>query len=303
MAWGYLKMFQLTNAPAYRRKAEACLDWLDRHKSPRYENHSWANHFEFAGRGGSYDKNESIIVWTALIGQAYLDAYELLQEKRYLDIALSACRWILSLPREETSSGTCLSYLAAWHSSIHNSNMLGAALLARASRYSPDADDASRSGQIRHGIQLFTPALQRCLVLRRRPPISLVRQFPHRLQSRQPQALHPKHGGRAFLPHLRKGYTFYIQNFFEPDGRPKYYHNRLYPIDSQCAGQAIETLAFFSEDYPESLPLAYKVARWYIQNMQDEKGYFYYRMYPLASKLKRRCCIGPRRLCIRGFHF
>jgi hypothetical protein len=286
MAWGYLKMFQLTNAPAYKRKAEACLDWLDRHKSPRYENHSWANHFEFAGRGGSYGKNESIIVWTALIGQAYLDAYELLQEKRYLDIALSACRWILSLPREETSSGTCLSYLATWQSSIHNSNMLGAALLARASQYSPDAKtlqevaksamEYSCSRQLSNGAWYYGED----------PRYHWFDNFHTGYNLDSLKRYIQSMGDEAFLPHLRKGYTFYIRNFFEPDGRPKYYHNRLYPIDSQCAGQALETLAFFSDDYPESLPLAYKVARWYIQNMQDDKGYFYYRMYPFGIKAK-----------------
>ena len=46
------------------------------HKSPKFQEYSWANHFDFASRSGRYSKDESIIVWTALIGQAFLDGFE-----------------------------------------------------------------------------------------------------------------------------------------------------------------------------------------------------------------------------------
>ena len=67
------------------------------------------------------------------------------------------------------------------------------------------------------------------------------------------------------------------------EGRPKYYHDRLYPIDSQCAAQAIETLANFAEYDSGAVPLGCKVAAWTIANMQDSEGYFYYRRYPLLT--------------------
>ncbi|MBN2107878.1 MAG: hypothetical protein JW832_10680, partial [Deltaproteobacteria bacterium] len=34
------------------------------------------------------------------------------------------------------------------------------------------------------------------------------------------------------------------------------------------------------------LPLAIKVAVWWIENMQDSDGFFYYRQYPLGIKAK-----------------
>ena len=100
MAAGYLTMYQITGEPEYRAKAIACLDWLITHKSPMFTEYSWANHFDFASRAGRYSKDESIIVWTALIGDAFVDAYETIGDSRYLEVAESACRWILSLPRE-----------------------------------------------------------------------------------------------------------------------------------------------------------------------------------------------------------
>src|SRR5262249_44415418 len=90
-------------------------------------------------------------------------------------------------------------------------------------------------------------------------------------------------GDQEFRPHLEKGLAFFKANFFEPNGRPKYYHTRTYPVDIQCAGQAIDTLALFSKEDPECLDLARKVAGWTIDNMQDPAGYFYYREYPLMK--------------------
>src|SRR6266550_1689462 len=135
MAWGYLFRYRTTRHPEYIRKAEACLDWLDHHKAQKFQKHSWSNHFDFSGRGGAYTRDDPIIVWTALIGFAYLEAYELTGQKRWLEIADSVCGWIMDLPREKTDRGDCLSYLAHVQSSIHNSNMLGAAMLARAAKH------------------------------------------------------------------------------------------------------------------------------------------------------------------------
>ena len=89
-------------------------------------------------------------------------------------------------------------------------------------------------------------------------------------------------GDHMFGPHLDLGFRYFKTNFFEPGGRPKYYHNRTYPIDIQCAAQAIETLSKFADHDPEALPTALRVARWTIRYMQDPSGYFYYRRYPLV---------------------
>jgi hypothetical protein len=82
---------------------------------------------------------------------------------------------------------------------------------------------------------------------------------------------------REFEPNLLRGFQYFKNRFFEPDGRPKYYHNEGRPTDIQCAAQAIDTLVFFSDVDAEALGLAIKVARWTINNMQAPDGHFYYR--------------------------
>lgn len=91
-------------------------------------------------------------------------------------------------------------------------------------------------------------------------------------------------GDTLYEDKLRKGLSFYKECFFEANGRPKYYHNRAYPIDIQCASQAIETLSNFSKYDNSALDFALTVAKWTIDNMQDETGYFYYRKYPYIKE-------------------
>jgi polysaccharide biosynthesis protein VpsJ len=52
------------------------------------------------------------VVWTALIGHAFLDAYDHFQEDRYLQIAVSACQHIVrDLGASPTGMGICINYI------------------------------------------------------------------------------------------------------------------------------------------------------------------------------------------------
>ena len=280
MAWGYLTRFRVTGDPVYRQKAVSSLEWLMENKSPKFKEYSWGNHYDFASRGGRYGKHESIIVWTALIGLAFLDGYEMLADPRFLDVAESVCRWILHLPRERTDTGTCISYVATEQGSIHNSNMLGAALLARAWRFSKkseyrdvaaEAMEYSCSRQRPDGSWWYAEG----------PMFHWIDNFHTGYNLDSLQCYTENTGDETYRDRMKKGLEFYKKHFFETDGCPRYYHTRTYPIDSQCAAQAIETLVNYSREDQESLALAIKVAGWTIANMQDREGFFYYRKYPL----------------------
>lgn len=282
MASGYLYRYEIGQKPEYLQKAETCLDWLDHHKAAKFAKHSWSNHFDFASRGGSYTKDDPIIVWTALIGFAYVDAYELTGEKRWLSIAQSVCDWIMDLPRETTDRGTCISYLFHRQSSIHNSNMLGAAMLARTAKHTGNQEylkvarsamEYSCSRQEADGSWFYGE----------NPHYHWIDNFHTGYNLDSLKSYIDSTGDQTWVPNLRSALVYFKANFFEADGCPKYYHNRRYPVDSQCAAQAIETLALFSKEDPDCMTLALKVARWTIANMQGSDGHFYYRIYPLMK--------------------
>lgn len=282
MAAGYLALYQATQQQQYLDKAVLCLEWLDNHKVPRFQHHSWSNHFDFVSRSGSYTKDDPIIVWTSLIGYTYVEAFEITGREWFLRNAESACSWILRLPREETSRGDCLSYLSHQQSSIHNANMLGAGLLARTAKHTGSQECLrvarsamvySCSRQLRDGSWWYAEE----------PKYHWIDNFHTGYNLESLHVYLDATGDEEFRPNLDKGLTFYKNHFFEKNGRPKYYHSRVYPVDIQCAAQAIETLALLSKSDPECMELAQKVAAWSIRNMQDSEGHFYYRQYPLMK--------------------
>jgi hypothetical protein len=280
MAAGYLRMYTLTGEQAYKDKALANLEWLIQHTSPKFRECSWANHFDYTSRGGHYGKHESIIVWTSLVGQAFLDAFELFGDRRYLDVADSASRWIMALPREETPTGVCISYHNLRRSSVHNASMLGAAMLARTWRHTgtPEylvlasaAMEYSCTRQLPDGAWWYGED----------PKYHWIDNFHTGYNLDSLRCYVESTGDEQYTSHLRRGFDYFANTFFEDSGRPRYYHNRAQPIDIQCASQSIETLTKFSTDHDRALPLAMRVAQWTIENMQGADGHFYYRRYPL----------------------
>ncbi len=133
-ATSYLRLHELTGRQGYLKKAEFCLSDLYRNYSQGYAGYAWGNAFDYQSRGGYNREGVPTVVWTSFIGHGFVDAYEILRDQNYVEVARSACEFML---RDLTSSKTeyqslaPIGYLPHDRSTIHNSNMPGASLLAR----------------------------------------------------------------------------------------------------------------------------------------------------------------------------
>ena len=89
----------------------------------------------------------------------------------------------------------------------------------------------------------------------------------------------------SFQKYIDKGLVYYLENFFEENGMPKYYHNKTYPIDIHCPAQVIVTLSKLKV-FKENEALLSKVLDWTLMHMQHKKGYFYYQLKKgISSKI------------------
>ena len=268
-----LLMSRLNGDDRYRQKAAAGLDWLMRNKAPGYEDYSWGKMFDFASRCGLQMKNEPITVWTSLIGQAFLDGYEIIGDPEYLKVAESICEWILRVPRTPTTSGACINYTPSGKGigSIHNQSMLAGAMLARTAKYLKNGEYL----RVAREAVTFTCTRQRSdgsWYYGEDPTYHWIDNFHTGYILDALRGYLDATEDRSFEETLNRGFSFYKHSFFDETGRPKYYHNRTFPIDSQCAAQAIDTLAVFSDRDGSALEMAARVAKWTIIHMQDTAG-------------------------------
>ena len=276
MAWGYVRMSRSSTSPIVRREAVSCLAWLMTNRATGFDDFCWGDPYHYATRSGRRPLGAPILIWTALIGQVFLDAFAVLEDERYLDVAKSVGKWIAKLPIEHTGEGSCLSYNGYQQESIHNSNAMGAAFLARLSAVTGDgaAMDLARDAM------LYTCARQRTdgsWYYGEREKYHWIDNFHTGYNLSALKAFRTASLDTSFDEPFVRGLAFFKAHFFEHDGRPKYFHDRLYPIDIQCAAQAIDTLAMVSDEDPESLAAAIKTAQWTIDNMQAPDGHFCYR--------------------------
>jgi hypothetical protein len=276
MAWGYLSMYRRTASPLVRAEAIECLAWLIANRAPHYDEFCWGDPYDYATRSGRRPRGEPLLIWSALIGQAFLEAFEVLGDEQYLRVAESVGRWILMLPAERTDSGICLSYVAYRQSSIHNSNITGAAFLARLGSLTGN----SQAVETARTAMLYTCARQQpdgSWFYAEEPKYHWVDNFHTGYNLSALKTYRATSKDRSFDVELSKGTRYFVSMFFEPDGRPKYFHDRTYPVDIQCAAQSIETLASLSDEQPDCLKLALEVAAWTIANLQAKDGHFCYR--------------------------
>lgn len=226
------------------------------------------------------------VVATNFCATALMDAYEVTGNKEYLDVALDSANFILNdLHLDEYEGEKMISY-SPLHGNdlVSNASLLGSKVLAYCYKYTGNQSylEVARSsvaacckGQRADGAWTYSQV----------PPKLWVDSFHTGYNLDGLIAYEEQTGDKSFHENIERGFDYYIKNFFNEDGSPKYYDNQQYPIDIHCPGQLLVTLHRLHK-FEQYEGLAEKVLNWTIDNMQDPKGYFYYQLKKgISSKI------------------
>ncbi len=256
-------------------------------QSSGYSGACWGYNFDWqARRLFLFPKHTPTVVATHFCATALFAAYEATGEEQYLHTALSSAGFIIKdLHRTPFHDGFLFSYSPLQgNNTVFNASLLGARLLLYCYKYT--AKEEYRN--------LAETTIKACCKAQNADgswPYGLlavqswIDSFHTGYNLDALQAYQEITGDFSFKSNIEKGFSFYLHTFFEPDGCPKYYHKKKYPIDIHCPAQLLVTLARLHK-YKEHDALATKVLNWTIANMQDRKGYFYYQLKKgLSSKI------------------
>ena len=281
LARAYLKLERCEPGGEFVDRARFALQWLLDNSSVGFSGLAWGNHFDYQSRVFYLPEGEPTVVWTSLVGHAFLDAWDQLREPRWLSAARSIRTFIVEdLARRECGAGLCISYIPSGFYAVHNANMLASGFLAREALCSGDdgvldicrrAVDYTVGCQHPDGSWWYGEAHDRHWIDSFHTGYVIDSLWWYMLGSGD-----VRHAG-AFV----KGADFYAANFFRCDGLPKYYAQRTWPVDIQCAAQGVETLSLLANALDgRLLNLAEQVATWTIDHMQGADGHFAYQVWP-----------------------
>ena len=191
-------------------------------------------------------------------------------------MAKSSGRFLLDvLNRAQSAEGHCFSYTPIDDSRVHNVNLLAAELLARLfsverrSEYFEAAERAVR----------YTISRQRddgSWPYGESPAQQWIDSFHTGFILVSLKNIIRYSGVNDWQSSLLRGYEFYRERFFLADSTPKYYHDKLYPVDVHAAAQAVITFVEMKDVMPEASLKATRAVEWAIREMQDPAGYFYF---------------------------
>jgi len=272
--WGYSRLYALTKQQRYLERIDYILNLLEQLQSKGYSGNAWGYNFDWQSWTFMRPKDTPTIVNSSFIGHALIDCYELTGSQQALEMAIPIKGFILEdLYRTELNGTFCFSYTPVDTEAVHNANLLGASILARLTQYCDDdrlkqAALASLEYSMRRqrddGSWFYADTSIQCWI----------DSFHTGFNLQAIRYILDAGLETEYREAYRKGVEYYANNFFLEDGTPKYYHDRIYPIDIHSPAQAI---CFFSREGKEYQDLTDRIVNWMLQNMYSGRGFFYFR--------------------------
>jgi hypothetical protein len=255
----------------YKAKASFCISEIERLHSKGFSGACWGYDFDWEARYARIQAYTPTVVATGIITNSLFYHYQATKDDQCLDLCKSAARFVRN-DLNKTSFGEtfCYSYSPLDKQVVLNATMKGARLLA----------------------QIYSITSDPILIEEARKSVGFVIEqqdsngsWPYSLGDKRSWSDNFHTGyvldcldeytrcinDSSIEKSIISGFNYYVKNFFEDDRIPKYFNNKLFPIDSTAAAQAIFTLTKFNE-----LEKATNVAIWMIDHMQSDVGFFYY---------------------------
>jgi hypothetical protein len=253
-------------------------NWLRNNQSKGFGSACWGYNFGWANPEKYLPPFAPTIVATSFIASGIYEYYKLTKDESAKGLLISIGNFILNdLPVSETKDGICFSYSPFMKDCCYNASLLGAETLARI--YSLTGNEQLKQkaisavdfviaqqhadGHWEYKIDLSTGKERHQVDFHQGYVIDSIRNVNR----------YAALNNNAWQKATDKGLQFYREQQFFAEGRSKWRLPKIYPVEIHNQSQGIIT---FASD-PSYVDFAGTVLNWTLDNMQDEKGYFYYR--------------------------
>lgn len=287
-AHAYCNLYELAQNPADREQAQYCLDWLLEHPSPGdYAGPCWGYNFAWQTPGFYVPRHAPNMVVSAVVGQAFVRAFEVFGKQRYLDTARGVIEFIRhDLHALQDENGLrYYSYTPFDDWRVINVSAFAAALMSRVYEHTGESGLIEEAHELTHfvvdkqtdyGAWYYTDPPEKS-------PLTHDNYHTGYILDAVLQYIQTS-GDEQWLSSYKRGLEFYAQKLFLNDGTPKFLYDRTYPIDIHGAAQGIISFSWAAQLDPRYREKAIQIARWADKNMQADDGHFYYQRTRFFTK-------------------
>jgi len=266
-----------------QKKIDFLVDELERLQSKGYSGACWGYDFDWEARHTKIPAYQPTVVATGFITNALFICYSITGNEKAKELLISSANFVLNDLKRTYSKDYdtsaikhkpfCYSYSPFDKQVVFNASMKGVRLLSQVYSITKDkklietamqAVEFVTGEQNKDGSWYYSKAGSGKYIDNYHTGYVLDCLDEYRIHS----------GDTSFDDNIKIGYEYYLKNFIELNGAPKFYNNKKQPIDCTAAAQSILTLTRFGNK-----EIAIKVTEYMINNMQDKEGYFYFRDY------------------------
>lgn len=280
---GYSYLYQCDNNKEkkenYLSRIYFLIDELEKLVPINYSGACWGYDFPWTAKYADIPSYQPTIVATGIITNALFECFKITHLNKAFELCKSATEFLLKDVNQSLDGDKiCFSYSPFDKQKVLNANMKGVRMLS----------------------QVYSISKDEVLLNHAKKAVDFVMQhqdengsWPYSLASKGGwvdnyhtgyvlDCLHEYincTGEKLYIDNLKKGYDYYLKNFFEEGIIPKFYDKNRYPLDCTAAAQSILTLCRFGD-----VEKARQIGEYTIDNMQHKKGYFYFRKYKMYSQ-------------------
>jgi hypothetical protein len=273
VASGYLRLAMHSDEASATAHARRWLNWLIDHPAAGSGSAAWGYHFGVQTRFFGYPAGAPNTIATTFVVQALVEGYESLGDERWAGGARAAGDFLSETMLIREEGKTYFRYLPGEPDLVHNANLLACAALVRTARASGDesvlepvgaALATSLAAQQDDGSWPYAEALGQRWVDNFHTGYVL-EALAHCAAS-FPEVEGP----------LQRGIAYWENALFLADGTPKYFPDRIHPLDAHSYATAIDTWLALIDHHPEALDRAARVATLLVERMLDPAGYVHF---------------------------
>ncbi|MFL5823077.1 MAG: hypothetical protein ACJ764_06515 [Solirubrobacteraceae bacterium] len=258
-----------------RAKLVTCFQKLMGLRINSFSEPCWGYHFDVQTRVFFYPRTTPNTIASAFAGLAMLDAFERTGLEEAVHVANGVADFFVRhVPQTPDGVGSYFGYLPGDATPIHNANTLVSALLVRLARLTDRADLA----EIAAAGFTYTAHRQRddgSWPYGERPGLSWVDGFhTGYVLDCLLDFIETGWADADIADAWERGFDYYATHLVEPGGLPRYTPTRRFPVDGQCAAQAIQTLSRGAERSPSLAERRWAVFRYSMEHLSRPDGAF-----------------------------